>query len=221
MPKKGPRRQPSNENGFDDLIRKKIEEERRRLEKETKCSSRKKEIQCHCPNGQETLHLAKTISAKLKIDQNLLDENTKRKQLRLNGCRLNGTEWEKRFLSPVNEKEKEHEGQGAHDLKRAILEIFEFIEKASKGIAYERHVFYAGGNRIDAMKMCVVKLGQCLKLLSSPLFPIIVKAGNAISHDIEEIIPHCMGMIFLRISFSDWRAISSAIKRLLNKTLFS
>lgn len=111
---------------------------------------------------------------------------------------LNSIKWEKKFSNSKSEKEKEYEGSSSSAIENYIFNQFEFLKNLAKPIALDLHTFSLGGDRIDAMKMCLIKMGQCFSLLNPSEKPIkdisqvIKEAGNAISHKIEETIPFCL-----------------------------
>lgn len=154
-----------------------------------------------CVKYQKILDLSKYIinshlSAHLK---NLLagiriEEGT---AVQIEGADLESIKWSERFSEASDEKEKEYEGGRTATIEKYILDQFAFLTELSEKIGPSLYDLNVAGDKKDAMKMCLVKMGQCLSLLDPSEKPIkditdvIRVAGNAIAHDIEELIPYC------------------------------
>lgn len=154
-----------------------------------------------CQDYLELLTLAETIkNSKLSNHLNALHVSgipSKEPKVVLKETSLRKIKWEAKFSAATDEKEKEWSGNRTAAIKQYILGQFDFIEQLSKPISENFHTFIHGGDRLDAMKMCLVKMGQCINLLNASETPIkdfsmeVIAAGNVISHEIEdEVVPY-------------------------------
>lgn len=127
-----------------------------------KCSSKKiLELSETIANSPLSNHLNALLKKKMIAEM----------PVQIQGASLQTVLWKDKFSDTIDQNEKENEEKRLTILKY-ILSQLDFMKSLSKPIAPNLREFSLGGIRIDAMKMCLIKVKQCTSLLNHSEKPV-------------------------------------------------